>query len=132
MKITNKQVRDFVLGVGNNGLAKKRMPVKIGYAISRNLNNMDGILNSYEDARQKLIDQYAEKNEDGTMKIKDNVAVIAPENSKAFSEAIDELLAIENEIDIHTINFDEVEKCDTDKYDSLTTADLLTLDIMIN
>lgn len=132
MKITNKQVRDFVLGVGNNGLAKKRLPVKIGYAISRNLNNMDGILNSYEDARQKLIDQYAEKNEDGTMKIKDNVAVIAPENSKAFSEAIDELLAIENEIDIHTINFDEVEKCDTDKYDSLTTADLLTLDIMIN
>lgn len=132
MKITNKQVRDFVLGVGNNGLAKKRLPVKIGYAISRNLNNMDGILNSYEDARQKLIDQYAEKNEDGTMKIKDNVAVIAPENSKAFSEAIDELLAIENEIDIHTINFDEVEKCDMDKYDSLTTADLLTLDIMIN
>lgn len=132
MKITNKQVRDFVLGVGNNGLAKKRLPVKIGYAISRNLNNMDGILNSYEDARQKLIDQYAEKNEDGTMKIKDNVAVIAPENSKAFSEAIDELLAIENEIDIHTINFDEVEKCDTDRYDSLTTADLLTLDIMIN
>lgn len=132
MKITNKQVRDFVLGVGNNGLAKKRLPVKIGYAISRNLNNMDGILNSYEDARQKLIDQYAEKNKDGTMKIKDNVAVIAPENSKAFSEAIDELLAIENEIDIHTINFDEVEKCDTDKYDSLTTADLLTLDIMIN
>lgn len=132
MKITNKQVRDFVLGVGNNGLAKKRLPVKIGYAISRNLNNMDGILNSYEDARLKLIDQYAEKNEDGTMKIKDNVAVIAPENSKAFSEAIDELLAIENEIDIHTINFDEVEKCDTDKYDSLTTADLMTLDIMIN
>ena len=132
MKITNKQVRDFVLGVGNNGLAKKRLPVKIGYAISRNLNNMDGILNSYEDARQKLIDQYAEKNEDGTLKIKDNVAVIAPENSKAFSEAIDELLAIENEINIHTINFDEVEKCDTDKYDSLTTADLLTLDIMIN
>lgn len=132
MKITNKQVRDFVLGVGNYGLAKKRLPVKIGYAISRNLNNMDGILNSYEDARQKLIDQYAEKNEDGTMKIKDNVAVIAPENSKAFSEAIDELLAIENEIDIHTINFDEVEKCDTDRYDSLTTADLLTLDIMIN
>ena len=132
MKITNKQVRDFVLGVGNNGLAKKRLPVKIGYAISRNLNNMDGILNSYEDARQKLIDQYADKNEDGTLKIKDNVAVIAPENSKAFSEAIDELLAIENEIDIHTINFEEVEKCDTDKYDSLTTADLLTLDIMIN
>ena len=132
MKITNKQVRDFVLGVGNNGLAKKRLPVKIGYAISRNLNNMDGILNSYEDARQKLIDQYAEKNEDGTLKIKDNVVVIAPENSKAFSEAIDELLAIENEINIHTINFDEVEKCDTDKYDSLTTADLLTLDIMIN
>lgn len=132
MKITNKQVRDFVLGVGNNGLAKKRLPVKIGYAISRNLNNMDGILNSYEDARQKLIDQYAEKNEDGTMKIKDNVAVIAPENSKAFSEAIDELLAIENEIDLYTINMDEVEKCDTDKYDSLTTADLMTLDIMIN
>ena len=43
-----------------------------------------------------------------------------------------ELLEVENEIDLHTINMDEVEKCDTDKYDSLTTADLMTLDIMIN
>ena len=97
---------------------------------------MNGIVATYEESREKLIDQYAEKNEDGTPKIQEvngtNIAVIPEDKKKEFSDAIEELLDIENEIDLYTINMDEVEKCDTDKYDSLTTADLMTLDIMIN
>lgn len=136
MKITNRQVRDFIFGVENNGLSRKRLPVKMGYAISRNISAMNGIVATYEESREKLIDQYAEKNKDGTPKIQEvngtNIAVIPEDKKKEFSDAIEELLDIENEIDLYTINMDEVEKCDTDKYDSLTTADLLTLDIMIN
>ena len=136
MKITNRQVRDFIFNVSNNGLPGKRLPVKMGYAISRNISAMNEIVDSYEKQREKLIDQYAEKNEDGTPKIQEvngtNIAVIPEDKKKEFSDAIEELLDIENEIDLYTINMDEVEKCDTDKYDSLTTTDLMTLDIMIN
>ena len=93
---------------------------------------MNNIITSYETARKTLLDQYAEKDEEGKAKVKDGNYVIQEDQKQAFSDEMKELLEVENEIDLHTINMDEVEKCDTDKYDSLTTADLMTLDIMIN
>ena len=132
MKITNRQVIEFINSVSANKLASKRLPVKVAYAISRNLDKMNNIVTSYETARKTLLDQYAEKDEEGKEKVKDGNYVIQEDQKQAFSDEMKELLEVENEIDLHTINMDEVEKCDTDKYDSLTTADLMTLDIMIN
>lgn len=132
MKITNRQVIEFINNVSANKLASKRLPVKVAYAISRNLDKMNNIITSYETARKTLLDQYAEKDEEGKAKVKDGNYVIQEDQKQAFSDEMKELLEVENEIDLHTINMDEVEKCDTDKYDSLTTADLMTLDIMIN
>lgn len=132
MKITNRQVIEFINSVSANKLASKRLPVKVAYAISRNLDKMNNIVTSYETARKTLLDQYAEKDEEGKAKVKDGNYVIQEDQKQAFSDEMKELLEVENEIDLHTINMDEVEKCDTDKYDSLTTADLMTLDIMIN
>lgn len=132
MKITNRQVIEFINSVSANKLASKRLPVKVAYAISRNLNKMNNIITSYETARKTLLDQYAEKDEEGKAKVKDGNYVIQEDQKQAFSDEMKELLEVENEIDLHTINMDEVEKCDTDKYDSLTTADLMTLDVMIN
>ena len=132
MKITNRQVIEFINNVSTNKLASKRLPVKVAYAISRNLDKMNNIITSYETARKTLLDQYAEKDEEGKAKVKDGNYVIQEDQKQAFSDEMKELLEVENEIDLHTINMDEVEKCDTDKYDSLTTADLMTLDIMIN
>lgn len=132
MKITNRQVIEFINSVSANKLASKRLPVKVAYAISRNLDKMNNIITSYETARKTLLDQYAEKDEEGKAKMKDGNYVIQEDQKQAFSDEMKELLEVENEIDLHTINMDEVEKCDTDKYDSLTTADLITLDIMIN
>lgn len=132
MKITNRQVIEFINNVSANKLASKRLPVKVAYAISRNLDKMNNIITSYETARKTLLDQYAEKDEEGKAKVEDGNYVIQEDQKQAFSDEMKELLEVENEIDLHTINMDEVEKCDTDKYDSLTTADLMTLDIMIN
>lgn len=132
MKITNRQVIELINSVSANKLASKRLPVKVAYAISRNLDKMNNIITSYETARKTLLDQYAEKDEEGKAKVKDGNYVIQEDQKQAFSDEMKELLEVENEIDLHTINMDEVEKCDTDKYDSLTTADLMTLDIMIN
>lgn len=132
MKITNRQVIEFINNVSANKLASKRLPVKVAYAISRNLDKMNNIITSYETARKTLLDQYAEKDEEGKAKVIDGNYVIQEDQKQAFSDEMKELLEVENEIDLHTINMDEVEKCDTDKYDSLTTADLMTLDIMIN
>lgn len=131
MKITNKQVVEFINGVGD-GLTKKRLPVKVAYAISRNLNKMSGIVKSYEESREDIIKQYAKKNADGEAEIVNGEYTIPDDQKAAFADALKELLEIENEIDLHKVNFDELEKCDSDKYDSLSAADLMTLDIMTN
>ena len=46
MKITNRQVIEFINNVSANKLASKRLPVKVAYAISRNLDKMNNIITS--------------------------------------------------------------------------------------
>ena len=52
------------------------------------------------------------------------------EDKEGFAKDLDELLAIETEVGIHTVSEEEIEKCDDPRYDALTVADLETLEIM--
>ena len=52
------------------------------------------------------------------------------EDKEGFAKDLDELLAIETEVGIHTVSEEEIEKCDDSRYDALTVADLETLEIM--
>ena len=44
---------------------------------------------------------------------------------------MNELLGIENEIQIHTVSLDEIEKCDSEKFDALTPDELSLMEFMI-
>ena len=44
---------------------------------------------------------------------------------------MNELLGIESELQVHTVTLDEIEKCDTEKFDALTPGELEILEFMI-
>ena len=46
MKIKNSQIVNFINGIMN--LKEKKLPIKLGYAISRNIKIMEPIATSYE------------------------------------------------------------------------------------
>ena len=124
--IVYKDILNFVNGCAS--LREKRLPVKLCYAIKKNLAAVSDAANAYDAERQELLEKYAAKGEDGKFLVENGQYSI--EDKEGFAKDLDELLAIETEVGIHTVSEEEIEKCDDPRYDALTVADLETLEIM--
>ena len=64
MKLKNKDILNFVNGCAS--LREKRLPVKLGYAIKKNLAAVSDAANAYDAERQELLEKYAAKGGDGS------------------------------------------------------------------
>lgn len=128
MKMKNKQI----LAIYNNirPIKQKQLPVKIGFAINKNLATMDDAAKAYEEERMKILDRYGEKDENGLKTSEDGKEYLL-KDKKAYKEAMDELWEIETDISIHTVTMNDVEKCDSEKFDALTPFELEILEFMI-
>lgn len=114
-----------VLGELNNA----KLPVKAAYAITKNINKINTELKAYNEEKVKLIDKYAEKDEKGKLKINEigNV-MLKEEHIEDWNRDIAELLSIENEIDIHMINLDDLLNSNC----NISPAGLVAIGFMIN
>ncbi|WP_346904973.1 hypothetical protein, partial [Faecalicatena contorta] len=48
-----------------------------------------------------------------------------------YEREMEELLGIENEMQLHTVTIEEIEKCDMEQFDSLSVQDITLLDLMM-
>ena len=127
MKIRNSQIVNFINGVMN--LKEKKLPIKLGYAITRNIKIMDPVATSYEEERQKILGKYAEKDDSGKFKVEDGSYIIS--DILGYEREMEELLEIENEMQLHTVTIEEIEKCDMEQFDALSVQDITLLDMMM-
>nr|DAR43362.1 MAG TPA: Protein of unknown function (DUF1617) [Caudoviricetes sp.] len=127
MKLKNRDIVSFINGCA--ALKEKKLPIKIGYAINRNIIALTEAAEAYNMAREKIIKEYAEKDSKGELVIRDDYYVF--KDKQAFNKDLEELLDIDTEVNLHTISKKDIEKCDDSRYDALTLADLDTLCIMI-
>ena len=127
MKIRNSQIVNFINGVMN--LKEKKLPIKLGYAITRNIKIMDPVATSYEEERQKILGKYAEKDDSGKFKVEDGSYIIS--DISGYERGMEELLGIENEMQLHTVTIEEIEKCDMEQFDALSVQDITLLDMMM-
>ena len=118
-------ILNFVNGCAS--LREKRLPVKLGYAIKKNLAAVSDAANAYDAERQELLEKYAAKGEDGKFLVENGQYSI--EDKEGFAKDLDELLAIEIEVGIHTVSEEEIEKCDDPRYDALTAVSYTHLDV---
>lgn len=124
MKLTNRKIVADVNTL--TVLAQRKLPVKTGFAIAKNLNKIENILNIYNKERQKIVDGYCEKDKEGKLKIsKDNSYIIKNGLRDEFNTKSEELLDIENEIDIHKFNLKELDGVE------ISVAELQTIEYMI-
>ncbi len=128
MKVKNSQLVDFnQLAVGN-----KKLPAKLAYAIAVNTTATRGAIETYFEQRKKKVEEYANKDKDGTPIVKDDGNYDIPdEKMTALNDELKELLEIEVEIPITTVPFKVIEKCDREEFESLTPAELFILQFMI-
>jgi len=107
-------------------ISKKNLPIKVSYAIAKNISKIESELKTYNNERVKLIEKYAARDEKGQIKSDSNGQIIFKEDcQETWNQDIKALLSIENEIDIHKFNISEL-----DGY-SITPAELMLIDYMI-
>lgn len=109
-------------------LNNTKLPVKLAYAIRKNIQKINNEIKFYEEERQKLINLYGEKDKEGNLKVdKNNNIPIKKEFLEEWNREISELLSIENEIDIHMIKLDVLLNSNCE----LSPAELNFIDFMI-
>lgn len=110
-------------------LNNAKLPVKVAYAITKNINKINTELKAYNEEKAKLIDKYSEKDEEGKLKTDEigNVT-LKEEHIEDWNRDIKELLSIENEVDIHMIQLDDLLNSNY----NISPAELSVIDFMIN
>lgn len=127
------KVNNFTLVNMMNNLKRfgeKKLPQKISYAIMKNIYIINKDIEIYEKSLQKIIDSYKdyfvkdEILENGLPKVDD-------EHMEDYITEINELLAFEVDIDLYYIDEDVFDYEDSDRYDSISAADLIQLRMII-
>lgn len=125
MKLSNERIVNDANVLG--AISQKNLPIKVSYAIAKNIAKIEAEIKVYNKERQKLIEKYSVKDEEGKPLIEDNSIKIAPEHIEDWNRDIKELLEIENEIDIHKIQLHTLINSNCD----FTPAELMLIDYMI-
>lgn len=122
MKLSNEKLVNSV-GVLNK-LTGMELPIKLSYALSKNITKIDRELIIYNKERQKLIEKYGAKDEEGKLNNREDgtIDIVDTEN---WNKNLRELLEIENDIDIHVI---DLENIDSDI--NITPGELMLIDYM--
>lgn len=127
LNLSNERIVNTINTLGK--LNNAQLPIKVAYAISKNVNKIESELKAYNAEKAKLIDKYAEKDEKGELKTNEigNV-ILKEEHIEDWNRDIAELLSIENEIDIHMINLDDLLNSNY----NISPSELSVIDFMIN
>lgn len=122
MKLSNEKLANSIEVL--NKITTMELPIKLSYAFSKNITKINRELEVYNKERQKLIEKYGEKDEEGKLKVKENgnINILDVDN---FNKDIKEILEIENEIDIHIIDLESI-NADV----NITPGDLIVIDYM--
>ena len=113
-------------------MQKKTFPVKISYAIMRNIEALEKEFSSFEKQRIELCKAYANKDSDGNPVIKDGAYDIPDDVKEEFRKELADLSDEEIDIDIRTVSAEEFEKCEqADRYDIPTGEDFAVLGFML-
>lgn len=111
-------------------LGSKKLPIKLSYAVGKNILKLQEELDAIEKARIKLVEQYAEKDESGACKMQDGHYDVG-DNEQKLNEEYAEFLKTETDITVYTVPEELLDTLEDAKYDALTPAELIALDFML-
>lgn len=123
MKLRNEKIVNSIHVLSK--LTNMDLNIKVSYAIAKNISKIEKELEVYNKEKSKLINKYGEKDEEGKLK-KNEDETVKIIDTESWDKDIKELLEIENEIDIHKINEEDLFKCNC----NITPGELMLIDYM--
>lgn len=115
MKLKNIQIVNAKTALSN--LGAERLPIKVAYAVTKNFQKLDAEIRIFENMRLEIFKRFGKENDKGMIEV-------LPERQAEFQKEMNDLLEIEIEVDILSINLKDVE-C------KMSALDLLELDWMV-
>jgi len=107
LNLSNERIVNTINALSK--LNNAQLPIKVAYAISKNVNKIESELKVYNTEKAKLVNKYGEKDKEGKLKVGENGNVpLKEEHIEDYNRDIKELLSIENEMDIHMIKLDDL------------------------
>lgn len=107
MKLTNRKILNDANFL--TALIQRQFPVKVSYAISKNVSKIESELNIYNKEREKIIDKYCKRDKEGNLLIDENNNYsIEDENIDICNKELNELLDIEIDVNIHKFKLDDL------------------------
>lgn len=103
-KLTNKEIIEKVSMLGE--ISNRKLPVKVSYAIGKNISKIESELKHYNKEREKIVDKYCEKDEEGNLKIENGNYVIKENEIENWNKDMKDLQEIVVEIEVHTFNIE--------------------------
>lgn len=120
--ITNKQAIEMINTFA--GMREKKLPRKLSFAIGKNLEALRmQIYKPYEKEMQNITRSHEVLDTNGNQKV-DELGRAIYTDRYAFQDAMNELLDIENEFEMHTITEELLDQCEkVDKFDNLSVKE---------
>ncbi|WP_195952607.1 hypothetical protein [Clostridium saudiense] len=126
LNLSNERIVNTINALSK--LNNAQLPIKVAYAISKNVNKIESELKVYNTEKAKLVNKYGEKDKEGKLKVGENGNVsLKEEHIEDYNRDIKELLSIENEMDIHMIKLDDLLNSDY----NISPSELSAIDFMI-
>lgn len=131
MKIT-LSIKDIEKQINNLQSINKKLPLKVNWAIVKNLKTLKAEHSCAEELRIKILETYCMRDEKGNSIIENgNYRFENDAEARTAVKQIEELNMTTAEVDICTINIADIEKCNGSDYEALTTHDIEALEFMI-
>ena len=125
----------------------KKLPVKVQYALAVNIKTLTEKYVAYNTQRTEILEKDCVKDAEGHPVLKDRVTKNAAgevvdtqqeytygsddDRERALKE-VAELNTIEEELELHMITLEELERCDEEPYDGLTGTNVQDMLFMIS
>lgn len=107
MKITNKEIYEKVAEItAAFSNETKYIPIKLNFAIQKNLATFSTLQQEIETARLKIAAEY------GELDAENQRYIINKENEQKASQELNDLFNIEQEVDIRTCSLSQIEGID--------------------
>jgi hypothetical protein len=107
MKITNKEIYEKVAEItAAFSNETKYIPIKLNFAIQKNLATFSALQQEIETARLKIAAEY------GELDAENQRYIINKENEQKASQELNDLFNIEQEVDIRTCSLSQIEGID--------------------
>lgn len=134
MKIKNISMINLINVLSS--FSDKRLPQKIGYAITKNLVLLNKEYSVYDSQLKKIIDAYKDniiKDEDGNQVMKSGIPAVDDSVSNEYYSQINELLNIEVDVNLRYVDESVFDYDNNNMYDVMTAKEIMILQsILVN